>query len=286
MLRRIARGLRRHLMALFGLDVVVDLKAVAVHRELDRLRALPANNRPGSLVPHGAKVYSQNDEDGIIAEIFERIGVSHHVFVEIGVEAGLQNNTLVLLMQGWRGTWFEGRAAYVKRIERGFPAAVASGQLQAVQAMVTPQNVDELMTAARVPAEIDLLSIDIDGHDLDVMEALTVVQPRVVVMEYNAKYPPPMHYRLGERPGWWNRDDAFGASLSAIEASLSARGYALVGCNVTGCNAFFVRADLVGDAFQQPFDAPTHFQPARQHLANFPQGHPPSYAALETRRLE
>src|ERR1700758_747686 len=57
---------------------------------------------------YGFKVYSQCDEDGIIQEIFNRIGLTSSTFVEFGVGNGLENNTLKLLLEGWSGLWIEG----------------------------------------------------------------------------------------------------------------------------------------------------------------------------------
>src|SRR5437660_108976 len=75
--------------------------------EMDR----PRNADPKRLLRHGYKVYSQNDEDGIIAEIFRRIGVVGKTFVEFGVETGVECNTAKLLVEGFRGLWIEANAA-------------------------------------------------------------------------------------------------------------------------------------------------------------------------------
>ena len=53
------------------------------------------------------------------------------------------------------------------------------------------------------------------------------------------------------------------ASLAAFERLGRERGYALVGCDFTGTNAFFVRADLAEGKFLAPFDAATHYEPSR-----------------------
>lgn len=65
--------------------------------------AEPPCDNPLRLERYGYKVYSQNDEDGILAEIFRRIDVTNRQFLEFGVENGLENNTLNLLEQGWSG---------------------------------------------------------------------------------------------------------------------------------------------------------------------------------------
>jgi len=80
----------------------------------------------------------------------------------------------------------------------------------------------------------------------------------------------------------WGTDDCFGASLKYLETLFSENGFSLVGCNITGSNAFFVRKDLVEDKFQEPYSAEKHYMPARYYLSGaFSSGHPPSYKTLE-----
>ena len=80
---------------------------------LAHLTAAAVDNDPKSLRRHYGQVYIQDGEDGIIAEIFRRIGgPQSRVFIEIGIENGLQNNTRFLLEQVWSGLWIEGSAAF------------------------------------------------------------------------------------------------------------------------------------------------------------------------------
>lgn len=84
---------------------------------------------PKRLETYGFSVYSQNDEDGIIQEIFNRIGTSSKTFVEFGVGYGLENNTAYLLMQGWKGLWIEGSSKFVKQIKRTYKKPLENKQL-------------------------------------------------------------------------------------------------------------------------------------------------------------
>lgn len=264
------------------IDVRSRFEAQRAHEALEALKREPRYAHPKHLARFGYKVYSQNDEDGIIAEIFERVGAVSRTFVEFGVGDGLENNTLTLLFKGWRGLWIEGNPRFVERIRTSLPVTIASGAVRVTNAFVTRENIDELISAALGEREIDLLSIDIDGNDFHVFDAITCVVPRVVVIEYNAKFPPPMIYCMDydERHAW-SGDDNFGASLKFLEQGFARRGYRLVGCNLTGSNAFFVRADLVGSKFLEPFSAENHYEPARYHLTGFPSGHRPSFRTLE-----
>lgn len=230
---------------------------------------------PGRLVRHGAKVYSQNDEDGILQEIFRRIGHGGKRFIEFGVQDGVECNTLLLLCTGWRGTWLEADAGRVAGIERNFEPMIGTGMLTCKCATVTTANVDDLLRPDD-GGEIDLLSIDVDFHDYWVWKALSSVRPRVVTIEYNATLAPPLSVAVPYKPEMsWDGSNYFGASLVALEKLGREKGYSLVGCCFSGVNAFFVRDDLVGEHFCAPFTAENHFEPAR-YFMRYPAGHPPS----------
>ena len=82
---------------------------------------------PRRLEHFGYKAYSQNDEDGIIQEIFNRIGTTNRFFVEFGVQDGLESNTHFLLLQGWNGVFMEGSSEYVAQIQEKFASPISGG---------------------------------------------------------------------------------------------------------------------------------------------------------------
>lgn len=128
--------------------------------------------------------------------------------------------------------------------------------------------------------EIDLLSIDIDGNDIYVWEEIAVVNPRVVVIEYNAKFPPDLLWRQAyNRNHVWNGSDWHGASLKAMEEVGRKKGYALVGTNISGCNAFFVRKNLARELFLKPLTAEMLYNPLRLGL-QFVANHPAEYCLV------
>ncbi len=220
---------------------------------------------PALPVLNGQKAYSQNDEDGIIAEIFDRIGIVHHWFFEIGSGNGMENNTLFWLKQGWNGVWVDGGESNAQFIERYFSIAIEEERLHFRCELVTAENINKLVgTTPCVNQEIDLLSIDIDGNDYYVFEALDSINARVVVIEYNARFPAPLKWRAPYSAEYvWDGSDWFGASLQSMTDLFKGKGYSLVSCNVTGANAFFVRNDLLGDKFPLGGDVKALFQPPR-----------------------
>jgi hypothetical protein len=233
---------------------------------------------PLRLERYGFKVYSQYDEDGIIEEIFHRIGMGKKLFIEFGVETGIENNTLKLLLEGWRGLWIEGNSNYVTAIKTRFRDVIATQQLTVNNAFVTRENINELIRPWAV-GEIDFLSIDIDGNDFHIWKALTIVRPRAVVIEYNAKFRPPISISPTYNPDHnWSGTDYMGSSLEALVRLGKRRGYCLVGCNFAGVNAFFVRSDLAKEKFHEPFSAENHYHPARYFLEQlYRSGHAPDW---------
>ena len=260
-------------------------RAVQVAQLQEYCGALLASARMADdkrLLKFGYRVYSQSDEDGIIHEIFRRVGCGNKTFIEIGSGDGLENNSLFLLTQGWRGLWIEGSARKVTAAKKNLESLIANGSLRIEEQFVNAEGIDDTIRRLTPGPEIDLLSIDIDGNDYYVLQAVRSVSPRVIVVEYNAKFPADvswvMEYNKAHR---WDGTDYFGASLKALEILLRERGYSLVGCNLLGCNAFFVRSDLVSDPlFCSPFTTENHYEPPRYFLLpafdpGFPAGFGP-----------
>ena len=237
---------------------------------------------PKSLEPYGYKVYSQNDEDGIIQEIFRRIGTTNKRFIEFGVQNGLESNCHYLLFKGWSGLWIEGSPDYVTEIHDRFRPVIKSGQLKVKNAFITRDNINELFTSEGFTGEIDLLSIDVDGNDYYVWQAVKAVNPRVVVIEYNGKFPPDMNWKQAYNSQHiWDYSDWQGASLKAYELLGREKGYQLVGTNFNGVNAFFVRQDLAEDKFMTPATAENLYTPLRLGLSFKCGGHFASYCLVK-----
>lgn len=227
------------------------------------------------------QVFSQNGEDGVIREIFRRLGIAGRSFLEIGVGNGQRNNTAFLLTQGWQGYWIEGNPASVAGIRQSFGKPISDRQLRVREVVVTRENVREEVASLGVPAGLDLLSVDVDRNTYWILDALlTTVSPRVLVVEYNALYPPDMEWKVEYDPSrWWNRTSYYGASLKSYERLCQRHELALVGCELHGVNAFFVRRELCGDHFEAPFTAENHYEPPRYFLVRT-QGYPPCFSDL------
>jgi hypothetical protein len=236
--------------------------------------AKPRHNDPKRLLRYGFKVYSQCDEDGMIQEIFRRIGTGTRTFVEFGVESGIECNTVKLLIEGWRGLWLDGSPAHVGQIRTHFGAFFNERRLQVLESFITAENINSLIQQGGFTGDIDLLSIDIDNNDYWVWKAIEVVKPRVVVIEYNATLRPPLSLVVPYNPmQTWNGSNYFGASLEALVRLGRDKGYRLVGCSMSGANAFFVQDAVAGDLFLDPPTAEEHYEPPRYFFGPMTAGH-------------
>lgn len=246
-------------------------RAAQISQLQEHRRALLGTSRNSDerrLLRFGYRVYSQADEDGIIREIFRRIGQGKRTFLEIGAGKGVENNSLFLLNQGWRGGWIEGSPRKALAAKRNHSKVISEGRLSVEQHFVTAKNIDETVARLAPNSDVDLLSIDLDGNDYYILDAIRSISPRVIVAEYNPKFPADvvwvMEYNEVHR---WDSTDYFGASLKALELLLTPRGYSLVGCSLLGSNAFFVRSELAtAPPFCSPFTAENHYEPARYYL--------------------
>lgn len=227
------------------------------------------------LISHHFQVYSQNGEDGMIAEIFRRIGTTNKQFVEVGAGNGLENNTAYLLLQGWKGLWVEADESSNDQMKKTFEKPIANDSLRLRQHFVSAQNIGQILKDAHSP-EPDLFSLDIDYNTYWVWQAIDQFKPRVIVVEYNASFPPDLDWKvIYDKDRVWDGTNYFGASLKAYELLGKEKRYTLVGCDLSGSNAFFVRSDLAGDHFMPDTSSETQYQPLRTYLLNR-QGHPPS----------
>lgn len=277
MFRRLLAKLRHHYRMYMA--AVMSTNALGKMAELRTLRAELAERQPDNLALAGYKVYSQNDEDGIIATIFDRIG-GNRTFLEIGLQDGTECNTLYLLIQGWRGGWVEADPGFCQAIRAGLGTAAVPGAFRLVQDFARTDNIATIyrdICRWVGESELALLSLDIDGNDFYVLESLmqSRARPAVICAEYNGKFPPALTLstELDETRGW-HKDDYFGASLQALTGLLDRFDYGLVTCNLFGANAFFIRKDLAGDiGFRTPAEV---WQPLRLWMTPYPAGHVPS----------
>jgi hypothetical protein len=196
------------------------------------------------------QVFSQWGEDGIIQYLLGKVPMGEPSFVELGVEDYSECNTRFLLCHdNWSGLIVDGGSRHLRFVRlRGLDWRY---DLRAVQAWVTRENVDAIVGGAGLRGDIGLLSVDLDGNDYWIVEAVSAVSPRVLVVEYNSTFGPDLAITVPYQAGFQRRQAHwsclyYGASLAALVHLASRKGYVFVGSNSAGNNAFFVRRDVAG----------------------------------------
>jgi len=197
----------------------------------------------------GMRVFSQNDEDGILLYIFSMIGTTNKTAIEIGCGNGTENNTANLVVNhNWHALLIDGSANNIANARDFYHTCRDTFWYPPVlvQDFVSRTNINEVIRSRGFSGNIDLLSIDIDGVDYWILDAVTEAQPRVIVLEYHGIWgaeeavtvPYSDDFHSHKHPRDYNS-----ASLLAFVKLLKRKSYYLVGCNNLCFNAFFVRED-------------------------------------------
>lgn len=199
----------------------------------------------------GLRVFSETDEDGVLLFLLGAVGMETRTFVDVGGGDGLfaSNVANLAFNFGYHGLIIDADAARIARGERLYRRHPDTRvhPPRFVRAFVTRETIDGLITEAGLAGEIDVLSIDIDGNDVWIWEAITAVRPRIVIVETHVEYGE-ANVAVPYDPEFAWEDARFvGASPTAVVRLGERRGYRLVGSNRFGYNAFFLREDLGED---------------------------------------
>jgi hypothetical protein len=227
----------------------IEERAKRIQESLGRIEARQLLETPVADI-HGSefRVFSQWGEDGILQHLLRHLPASKKIFVEFGVENYTESNTRFLLMnKNWAGLVIDGspeNIAFIKSDEIYWRY-----NLKAECSFITRENINDLIRRNGIRGDIGLLSIDIDGNDYWVWEAIDVISPSIVVIEYNARFGPeravtvpydPAFVRSVKHPS----NIYYGASLAGLCVLAKRKGYSFVGSNSAGNNAFFVKKEL------------------------------------------
>jgi hypothetical protein len=240
------------------------------------LSALNERQVSKKLLDYEFKVFSQWGEDGIIQRLTKILEIKNRTFIEFGVENFCEANCRFLLMKdNWRGFVIDGSAKNVKEIRNSYFYWKYS--LNAMDAFITRDNINDLLAKSGFDADLGILSVDLDGNDYYVLEAISNFRPRILICEYNAVFGATRKISVPYNPSFirTNKHSSnlyWGASLAAVTFLANKNGYALVGTNSVGSNAFYVRNDLLtekmdvlctGDAY-----VPSMFRESRDSEGN------------------
>lgn len=195
------------------------------------------------------KVFSQFGEDGIIQYLIRRAQImpDEHRVVEFGSDFYEEANTRFLVVNdNWSGLLIDGNKQSIRAIRKRH--LFWERDLTAVAAFIDRDNINDIISGGGYSGKIGLLSVDIDGNDYWVWDRLDVVDPVIVVAEYNGLFGSVRAVTIPYDPKFYRFNAHFsgmyyGCSLKALEILGARKGYALVGCNKDGNNCFFVKRD-------------------------------------------
>lgn len=226
--------------------------------KINQGRILTAMQRPDKHAPlwrHEFKVFSQWGEDGIIQFLVNHLDIRQRTFIEFGVEDFNESNCRFLMMKDqWHGFVIDGSSANMAQLRSSY--YYWQNHLTGKAAFITRENIAALLEESGFQKDLGILSVDIDGVDYHVLEALQDWRPSILIVEYNDAFGWHRPVTVPYDPSFVRRqkhpsNQYWGANLPAFLHLAEARDYALVGINSVGSNAFFVRRDLLNDAVRE-----------------------------------
>jgi hypothetical protein len=197
------------------------------------------------------KAFSQNGEDGIIQFLLSKVPIERKIFVEFGIGSYRECNSKFLLKNNnWSGLVIDGSAEYIQQLRQD--PLYWQHNLQSECAFITKDNINQIISGNNITGDIGILSVDIDGNDYWIWEAINCIQPRIVICEYNSLFGKENNVTAIYNPNFVAENAHFsglywGASIGAFHYLADKKGYSLVGSNTRGNNIFFVRNDVVGE---------------------------------------
>jgi hypothetical protein len=209
------------------------------------LANLNSNREIKHLADSEYKVFSQWGDDGIIQHLINRIGDVPKKFIEFGVEHYTEANTRFLIMNNnWRGLIIDGSAEHIEHIKKQH--YYWRFDLTAVHSFITRDNINSIFRDNNFIGKVGLLSIDIDGNDYWVWEAIDCVDAEIVIVEYNSVFGPDLAVSIPYDEAFYRTNAHYsnlywGASLAALVHLGNKKGFTFIGCNSNGNNAYFIR---------------------------------------------
>jgi len=235
------------LSALSEQGLLLHEQQMLIHGKL-LSESVKSQKRIASLSDIEFKVFSQWGDDGIIQWLTGVLEFPSRTFAEFGVANYRESNTRFLMMNdNWSGLAMDGSDANVAQIVNS--EYFWKYQLEAKATFIDADNINALLEESRVGREVGILHIDLDGNDYWIWEKIDVVNPIVVILEYNSLFGVDRAVTVPYAKDF-DRTKAhysnlyWGASFRALYQLSMSKGYAFIGCNSAGNNAYFVRRGL------------------------------------------
>ena len=190
------------------------------------------------------KKTSQNNEDGIIKNIFDRIKLEKVNFVEIGFDY-YENNSINFLDKANKGLFIDGSKDKIFKLKSIMKLLYPFKNINVLSKFIDKDNLNEIINYYFNELEIDFFSIDVDGNDYYLFENLEI-RPKIICIEYNFWFGPNIKCSIPyDKYFIWEEGTLYsGASLNALCSLAKTKGYHLIALDSNCVNAFFIRSDL------------------------------------------
>jgi len=237
-----------------------QMQQVAIMNQYKLMAATIPKYALPKMIDTGFKVYSQFDEDGILLYIFSLIGFTNRRVIELCAGSGEECNTANLIINhACHGILFDGNEKNVASAKKFFANNKATWLFPPIckYAWITKDNVNHLIKEEDFSGEIDFLSLDIDGNDYWIWEAINIVSPRVFVCEAHNICPDDMAITIPYKEDFVylakdNFHEEFRSASPLAMINLSKKkGYRLIGAHKYGFNLFFMRDDTGMEFFPE-----------------------------------
>lgn len=240
----------------------INQRMDSINQQLDEVKInqglilsnLNNNKSTKNIKDYEFKVFSQWGEDGIIQYLIKSIEIQNKTFIEFGVEDFFESNCRFLLMKdNWKGFVVDGSTSNIQRLKNSY--FYWKYELVALDQFITRDNIEGILATSGFEEDLGILSIDLDGNDFFILEAINNFKPRILICEYNPVFGGARKITIPYQADFYRTNTHYsnlywGASLAAISHLADKKGYALVGTNTAGSNAFYVRKDLLNDSVE------------------------------------
>lgn len=240
------------LKRLLKIDRTLDYHAINQGRILT---SALSSQKSSNIADYEFKIFSQWGEDGIIQFLVSNLAISNKTFIEFGIEDFSESNCRFLMMKdNWSGFVIDGSIDNINQLKSSY--YYWQYDLTAECSFITKENISDILEKSKFNKNVGILSVDLDGIDYHVYEALEHWNPSILIFEYNGVFGSELPVSVPYAADFVRRNAHFsnqywGASLPAFDQLAQKRGYALVGVNSVGSNAFYVKRGLLNEVVRE-----------------------------------
>ena len=196
-------------------------------------------------------IFSQFGDDGIIQWLTQNLEIPNKTFIEFGVEDFSESNSRFLMMNdNWSGFVMDGSELNIKNLKSSY--YYWKYELASKAVFINKDNINDLIQEQEFNREVGLLHIDIDGNDYYIWDEINVIEPIIVIVEFNGIFGKDRSLSVIYDKDFIRNNShysflLFGSSIKSLYQLAEEKGYSFIGCNSGGNNAYFVRNDKLND---------------------------------------